>query len=222
MREKYAEHGNALIYVLVAIVLFAALGFTLTRQVQNTGTREIDSAKIELYALQLITYSTHAQSAVEQMIFSGSDADDLVFTKPGESGYSTAPHIHKVFHPQGGGLNTENLPDDVVLQVSSTPPAGWYLGRFNNVEWTPTNAADVILTAYQISQAVCEVVNQKITGSSAIPALSGDMSSFLVDLSGGNSDLDLADCAACEGYVSLCVSNSAQTSYSFYTIIESR
>ncbi|MGH1375155.1 MAG: hypothetical protein ACRBCK_02300 [Alphaproteobacteria bacterium] len=221
MRVNLSQNGNALIYVLIAIVLFAALGFTLTRQVQNTGTREIDRAEIDLYALQLITYSAQATSSIEQMRFSGSDADDLIFVQPAESGYSSAPHIHKVFHPQGGGLNPQTLPADTVLQVAATPPAGWYLGRFNNVEWTPTNAQDVILSAYQISRPLCETINQRITGNTSIPALSGSMSTFLVD-SGTNSDLNIANCAACEGYVSLCVSNDVQTSYSFYTIIESR
>ncbi len=215
------EQGNALIYVLIAIALFAALGFTLSKQNRNAGTHEIDDAKAELYAMQLITYASQVKSVIDQMIFTGSDIDDLIFTKPSETGFSTAPYIHKVYHPQGGGLTPATLPKQAVYQISTTPPSGWYLDRFNNVEWTKTTGTDVILTAYQISKAVCEKINQKIIGSNNIPALSGNMSEYLVNTS-TNSDLTIASCAACEGYSSLCVSNSSVTAYSFYSVIIDR
>ncbi len=215
------ENGNVLVYVLIAIVLFAALGFTLSRQTQNASTKEIDDAKAELYAMDLITYATQARLVLDQMIFTGSSIDDFIFTLPSEAGFSTAPHIHKVYHPQGGGLTPANLPPQAVNQVSSSPAAGWYLGLFNNVEWTKTAATDVILTAYQISKPVCEAINKKITGSKTIPALTGNMEDYLIDTT-TNNNLTSAICAACDGYVTLCVSNSGVNTYSFYSIVAER
>jgi len=221
-QEKYNNaQGNALIYVLIAIALFAGLSFTLSRQSRNSGTSEIDDAKAELYAMQLITHASQVKSIIEQMSFTGSNIDDLIFTKPSEAGFSNAPYIHKVYHPQGGGLTAATIPAQAIYQISSTPPAGWYLDRFNNVEWTKTAGTDVMLTAYQISRAVCEKINKKIIGSISIPALSGDMSEFLLNTA-SNSDLTIASCAACEGYISLCVSNNTATAYSFYSVILDR
>ncbi len=215
------DQGNALIYVLIAIALFAGLSFTLSRQSRNSGTSEIDDAKAELYAMQLITYASQVKSIIDQMTFTGSDIDDLIFTKPSEAGFSNAPYIHKVYHPQGGGLSAATIPAQAIYQISSTPSAGWYLDRFNNVEWTKTAGTDVILTAYQISRPVCEKINKKIIGSINIPALSGNMSEFLLNTV-ANSDLTTASCAACEGYSSLCVSNNAGAAYSFYSIVIDR
>ncbi len=221
-QEKYNNaKGNALIYVLIAIALFAGLSFTLSRQSLNSGTSEIDDAKAKLYAMQLITYASQVKSIIDQMIFTGSDIDDLIFTKPSESSFSNAPYIHKVYHPQGGGLNAATIPEQATYQISSTPPSGWYLDKFNNVEWTKTSGTDVILTAYQISKSVCEKINKKITGSVNIPALSGNMDEFLLNTA-TNSDLTITSCAACEGYSSLCVSNNSATAYSFYNIILDR
>lgn len=215
------QSGNALIYVLIAIALFAGLGFTLSRQARNTGTSEIDDAKSQLYAMQLITYASQTKSVIDQMIFSGSTIDDLDFIKPADAGFNTAPHIHKVYHPQGGGLTPASLPDDSISQITTPPAAGWYLGRFNNVEWTDSSETDVILTAYQISRPLCESINNKITGNTSIPALTGDMDDYLLDTA-TNNDLTIASCTGCEGYTSLCVSNAAVTAYSYYSVIEDR
>ncbi len=219
--KNIGEKGNALVYVLIAIALFGALSFTLARQSRDSGTSEIDEAKAQIYATELLTYSAQVRSVLDQMIYSGSNINDLDLTLPSEAGYSTAPYIHKVYHPQGGGLIQANIPTRAVSQISASPPAGWYLGRFNNVEWTATSGTDVILTAYQISRQVCEKINENLTGSTTIPALSGNMNLNLID-TGTNSDLDVAACAACDGHSTLCVSNSTVSAYSFYTIVAER
>lgn len=219
--HKKKQSGNALIYVLIAIALFGALGFTLARQTNNSDTGEIDDAKAQIYATEFLTYSAQVRSVLDQMIFSGSNISNLDFTLPGASGYSSAPYVHKVYHPQGGGLMHSNLPTSAVVQISSSPAAGWYLGHFNNVEWSPSTSNDVILTAHQISRTICEKINESITGSSTIPSLSGALDDFLIDTS-TNSDLDVAACAACEGYSTLCVSNAAGDTYSFYTVAAER
>ncbi len=217
-RNKNSQNGNVLVYVLIAIVLFAALGFTLSRQTQNSSTKEIDSAKADILAMDMLSYSVQAKSVIDQMVFTGSNIAGLVFTLPSEAGFSTSPHIHKVFHPEGGGLTLANLPAKAKAQTLSTPPAGWYLGRFNNIEWSKDSGTDVILTAHQIAKPICESINKNITGSVAIPALSGSLSNYLVD-TGTNNDLTAVVCAACDGYMSLCVSNSAADTYSFYSVL---
>ena len=78
------------------------------------------------------------------------------------------------------------------------------------------------MVAYQIDKTVCEKINEKITGSTTIPALADIMSRLLIDnvLHGsGNLDLTTAKCAGCDTYFSLCVSNSAVSAWSFYSII---
>lgn len=221
---KAGEKGNALIYVLIAVALFAALGFTLMNQSRNEGTEELDDAKAELYATQLISYAAQAKSVLDQMYYSGTGVGEYVFLAPDDTGFNTAPHIHKVFHPAGGGLLKGSLPAAVVDQLSSTPAAGWYMGRFNNVEWTDTTGTDIILTAYQISQAVCSKINENITGSASIPSITNNAKTYLIDgaeFSGTNSDLDTTACASCEGYMSLCVKDAGNI-YSFYTVLADR
>ncbi len=216
-----AESGNALIYVLIAIVLFAALGFSLSRQTGGSNTKEIDQGKATLYSADIITYSTQAKSVLDQMMFTGTDFNEFDFVLPSEAAFNTPPHIHKVFHPQGGGLVPANLAVEAINQNDVVTPSGWYIGLFNNVEWTKSTGTDVMITAHQIAQKVCEEINLAITGSTTIPVLGGDLDDYLVDTATDN-DLDIADCAGCEGYLSLCVSNAGADTFSYYSVVAER
>lgn len=223
------ERGNALIYVLIAIVLFAALGFTLSRSTDTSEVGTLDEERAALYATQLISYASQAKSSVDQMLFTGaSDINDLLFTLPSEGTFDTAPVIHKVYHPQGGGLTPGTLPAAVIDQGTSDPEPGWYMGRFNNIEWTGPDTGtndEVILTAYQISEQVCGLINEKINGSTAIPALnSATIREVLIDegLHGGTNTELTTDpagdiCVDCHNTGSLCVEEGGL--YAFYTVI---
>ncbi|MGB0719383.1 MAG: hypothetical protein ACPGRX_02860 [Bdellovibrionales bacterium] len=226
----YAQSGNALIYVLIAIVLFAALSFTLARQTDTNEAGYLSDEKAELYATQIISYAAQAKSAIDQMLFTGTDIDDLDFTDPSDAGFNSGTQLdrtYRVFHPEGGGLTKGRLPSEAVTNAITDPPAGWYVGRFNTVEWTESTAQDVILVAYQIKQAVCEKINEKITGSTAIPLMTDSIKETMIDDSfytGTNIDLTTDPsgspiCSPCHEVASLCVHNQAQNAYAFYTIL---
>ncbi len=228
--KELGQRGNALVYVLIAVALFAALSMTLGRQTDTGEAGTVSDEKTQLIATQLISYAAQTQSSIDQMVFTGSEIDDLDFIRPTAALFNTPPHIHKVYHPQGGGLNPGYLSANAISQSTNDPAPGWYLGRFNNIEWTATAGSDVILVAYQISKKICEALNLKITGSTAIPAMTNSIRNTMIDDSvhtGTNIDLTTDPsgtpiCGDCDKRSTLCVSNQAQTIYGFYTIIADR
>lgn len=211
------QSGNVMIYILLALVLIGALTVALTRQ-SDQGGDNLSYEQAELQASQLIAYSLAAQNIVNQMIMSGSDVDDINPILPSDGAFNTAPNIHKIYHPQGGGLNFKqaSIPPFVASGVSTKE--GWYINKNTNVEWTPTSAKDIILTAFAVERTVCERINFKITGSTIIPTLPNTVS-YLV--SGTSTELTIANCPECNGKTSLCVTGSAGNP-SFYTILEAR
>ncbi|MCB1720550.1 MAG: hypothetical protein H6860_03830 [Rhodospirillales bacterium] len=222
--DRVQERGNALIYVLIAIALFAALSFTLSRQTDTSEAGTLSQEKAELYATQLISYAAQARSAIDQMLFTAaSDIDQLDFTAPTDAGFDTGTLIHKVYHPQGGGLLPGKIPTEAITQITNDPEPGWYLGRFNNIEWTASAAEEVVLIAYQINETVCGLINKKINGSTAIPTMTTSIRNTLIDdsLHGGtNVELttDAPDiCPDCKNIGSLCVQEGGI--YGFYTIL---
>lgn len=237
-RERMSESGNVLVYVLIAVVLFAALSFTLSRQTDSTEAGALEENRAELYATELITYAANAKEAFDKMAFSGAYIEDIDFTLPSDPTFNTAPTIKKIFHPDGGGLNLAALPDKVGVAGVTDPVPGWYLGRFNNVEWTGTDAAatDIVLTAYGINPAVCGFINQNITGNTAIPTITEPVKEVLVPqavggithFAGANQDLttDPANtspapiCPDCHNRSSLCVQEGGV--YAFYSVLANR
>jgi hypothetical protein len=219
-RSASLENGNVLVYILIAVVLFGALSFAISRQTNTAGTAELDAAKLEFFASDIIGYSGAAKSVIDQMMITGSTIDDYDFSKPGDSAFNIHPHEHKVFHPQGGGLDIKGLPEDITVNKEAEAP-GWYMTSSINVEWSDSTSTDVILSAYQISKPLCELLNKKITGSTAIPALPGQMKDYFIN-TGSNNDLSVASCPDCEGYSALCVSNSNNDSFSFYSVLWAR
>jgi hypothetical protein len=155
------------------------------------------------------------------MMMSGTNVNSLDFIRPSAPAFETGVNIHKVHHPAGGGLSLQEPSTDMFITASDSPLPGWYFTDEMNVDWTPTTANDVVLVAYRIHQNICENINKKITGSTNIPALPGGMAAVFLTAAdgGGGSNLSVVTCADCEGYPSMCVSNSAQDAYSYYNII---
>lgn len=225
--NRASERGNALVYVLIAIVLFGALSFTLGRQTDTNEAGMMSDEMSELYATQIISYTAQVRSAIEQMEFTAATSvDQLDFTAPTDAAFDTGTLIHKVYHPQGGGVVPGKLPAAAIAQTATDPVAGWYFGRFNNIEWTATTGEDVILTAFQIDPVVCGKINEKINGSSAIPTTTVALRNILIDdalaaHTGTNvpftTILPASICPDCQNMGSLCIQNGGQ--YAFYTII---
>lgn len=220
------ERGNALIYVLIAIALFAALSMTLGRQTDTGEAGEISAEKAEIYATEMAAYTAQVKSAVDQMLFTGTAIDDLDFTLPTDPAFNTPPHINKVYHPEGGGVVPGRIPAEIVDPHAGTLVQGWYMGRFNNVEWTKTAGEDVILVAYGIARSVCAKINEKINGTGDIPPLDAGIPEAMIDFAiSGKINIPFTTdpagtpiCADCHKMSSLCVEDE-NGAYGFYTII---
>lgn len=212
-----------MVYILLALALLAGLTMVLSRGA-STGGDDLDAEKAELLTTKTVAYAGSAKNVVDQMMMSGTNVASLDFSYPGTASFDAGVHIHKVFHPAGGGLTLPGSDSEMFTQTA--PLAGWFMGRFNNIAWTPTSANDVVLTALNVTEAVCANINKKITDSTAIPTIvggPGDIASFFVDFdtSGvANTDLTNVECGDCEGYPSLCVQQNGE--FAYYNIISAQ
>lgn len=211
--------GNALIYVLLALALLGGLTMILAKQ----SSEESDTSyeRNELLVTKMVAYAASAKQVVDQMMMTGTTPANINLERPQDTNFDTPPFTHKVYHPDGGGLSYQDPSADIFITATDIPLPGWYFSDEMNVDWTPTTANDIVLVAYRIQKSVCEAINKKITGSTNIPALPSGMAQVFLTAAdgGGGSNLDVAACADCEGYPSMCVSNVAQDAYSYYNII---
>jgi len=208
-----AQSGNVMVYLLLALGLIGFLTFTLLRQNDQAGQQDIDNEQLALYAQDLISYAHTAGSAVEMMEIQGSRLDQIDLTAPDQAAFNTGSPIHKLYHPQGGGLLYQaSLPSAI-----SGTAAQWAMNNTINVEWTASTGTDILLTAYDISRAVCSEINRYILGNDTIPVTANSHDNYFLD--SGTTNLDATECSDCEGYSSLCVQDSSGGVFSYYTII---
>ena len=219
------ESGNAFVYILIAVVLFGSLSFMMSRSNTNTAAKsELDDAQLAFQVEAIIKYTTEVQSVLARMQASGTHPDDIDFILPGAAAFDTAPNYDKIYHSAGGGLYQKNLNTAILGIPVTTPTAGWYLGSFNNVEWTPSTSNDIVLTAYNISDELCAALNKKLIGDETVPSITFDPAEVLIDDSFGgasNDNFEVADCASCEGKPMLCINGTPPglSVNAFYSIV---
>lgn len=97
------QKGSALVYVLVAIVAFAALSYGITRDSRSTGNFSQDAA---FAANGIMQYGTRLENAVETLVSTGTDIHQISFENGAVAGYANAAatNANKVFHADGAGV----------------------------------------------------------------------------------------------------------------------
>jgi len=218
------QNGNILVYILIAVALLGALTFAISRSSSQTDTvGELTEGQAKIMAGEIIAYAASASNALTQMQQTGATLAMINYMRPSDVNFNTAPTIYKLYHPDGGGLSLKPLPARANADDGLGLASGYYVGRFNSFEWTPTTAQDVIFAAFEIKEAVCRELNKRVAGISTIPTATGDtLQNFFVDAtlhSGTNVNFQIANCPACDGLGALCVTDGSNK-YTFYTILE--
>jgi hypothetical protein len=210
-----SQRGNMLFYILIAIVLFAAISFMVSRMLSgggDAGSRE--TAK--LGAQSILEYVQKAKITVQDMKLNGVDTANLSFLKSGDAGYTTAPHTNKVWHPDGGGLPMPQL-NRVLVTDTFSPVSGVYMVR-NMVENIGSSADDVIISFRGLRKVVCEELNRQMISSTTIPSTGANNHNALFVT--GATDLDNGICPSCVAVPAKCVSQTGPTLYTFYSVID--
>jgi hypothetical protein len=223
------QNGNVFVYILIAVALFGALMFVLSKSASQEDVRDdLSEGRYKIAANEILSYAAATENAIVQMQQSGATVDQIDFMLPSDADFNTAPNIYKLFHPDGGALVYKPLPDAAKVTWSgAAPKPGYYVGRFNNVTWTPTTAQDVIFTAYNIKKEVCAQIDKKVIGSTTIPATSAvSIRLYTVDddlyTTGSNVAFTKTVCPVCEDISEQCVAYtfSGSTFYVFYSILQ--
>jgi hypothetical protein len=139
------QHGNVVIFILLAVGLFGALAYSFTRNSQQSqGNMTEQQAKVT--AQEILNYARSVEQAVNKLRQRGCSQSQLSFDYdiPGTTGYEnvTAPGTEEchVFSPSGGGIPW------------SAPNETWLIPQASAT--TMTNAG-VDYALYKFSNNVC-------------------------------------------------------------------
>jgi hypothetical protein len=209
------ECGNVFLYLLIGIALFASLTFVITRSQNTAETNVLGQAQVETSAQRLIGYMNEASQTYLQMKNTGTSLAEIDLVLPSAGGFTAGSHIHKLFHPEGGGL-TYNAMNEATFRASATTPVGWKFVKVN-ADWTATSGTDLVMTYIRVKQPICAEINRRITGSTTIPTVTVN---FTNTFEAGSTALQETQCAECKTYPAICVQNTGV--YAFYNLIDVR
>jgi hypothetical protein len=204
-QNRRHEFGNALFLILIAVTLFAALSYAVTRS--NRGGGSVSEEANLIASSQITQYPAGVRTGITRMLIRGSSVSGIQFDIPGESGY-TSNVEDQVFHPEGGGVVNQS-PDAEALTTSS---GSWEFNTDFTVSNIGTSDPEMVAVLGNIKDGICENINQQLTGDDTIPSVTdaiSDLESGTVSLSGAGID----------GQPFLCVEASDGNAY-YHVLLE--
>lgn len=174
------ERGNALIFVLIGVVLFSALAFTVARGFRSEGTSNLSKRQIDLSVSEILDFSQKIERAVARLRMNGCSENELSFENSTVDGYDFATRDEcKIFNAAGGKVSY--VP----------PPAASVLGRWafsgNNAVAGMTANEDLgtekpeLLLLLSVSKDACVALDNKLGVALSGGAPPADADSFVTD-----------------------------------------
>jgi hypothetical protein len=180
-----SEQGSILFIILVAIVLFAALSFTVSNMLRG-GERSPERERAQMSAYDILNQAKTMKDAVQYMRISNDCADtDISFETFSLTGYEHTPSADekcRLFHPRGGGLSYLKVPEDWLDQTETggVHYGQWFFSGENAVLGvgtsipetgtctTGTSCIDLIAFVPYLDRDVCQAINQLLELDGAI------------------------------------------------------
>lgn len=164
-----SQRGSAFFYILLAVVLLAALAFAIASSLR--GNSSFSSENTKVLASDVIASGTRMKEAVDRLKLRGVAENALSFENSFVAGYANATcttNACKIFNSEGGGLGDE------------TPTSGILTGSYNwgftgnvSIMNVGTNAKELIAFLPGISAEVCGQINKltRTDGATVTPSL---------------------------------------------------
>lgn len=168
---KETEKGSAIMWILIAVGLFAALAFAFN-STNRTSTAVLTDEEAKSYANRIISYGNELKSAIKRMSLRGCDDieydfdnPDLVYGNP----YSPTNRSCHVFDPKGGQLEWK-MPAEgkITYPTNITFYAGGEIPGVGTTTGT-SSSTELYYTLTFSNRAVCEAINELLGHTDLLP-----------------------------------------------------
>lgn len=214
-----SEQGNVFFYILIAIALFAALSYAVSRN--NSGSTNIfTDEQAKLAAQEIIEYGNTVANAVQKLRLRGCSDTEISFQNNIVGGYintppSPADNSCHVFETNGGNINF-NLSNDAAYIFSGSQ-------LISNAG--DGAIGDLAIYLRDVPNDVCSRINQSlnITSNNVIPTDDGTQATTL--FTGNNYATGAApndDDPIIENHLTACVYATAEDENIFYQVLIAR
>ncbi len=239
MHQTSGESGSVIVWILIAIVLLAALSFAVSQSMRGDNPGAIGEQVAENLATEIVQAANGIAGAVQTMRIDTCTENQINFDNPVVTGYTnpSAPAGGEcdIYSPAGGGL-TYLAPRAEWLDP--TKAASQYYGRilFTGKTCVPDVAAgtgacsgdatdneELIMFVPYIKQQICENINAAL-GIEGIPAdtdypwLETGTNALFTGAFGEGAVLT----PGVDGQTAACISSQQRPGYHFYRVLIAR
>ncbi len=154
------QRGHALWLILIAVVLFGALSYVLSR----SGERAVEEEKLLMASAKVTQFPAAIRTAMARLVAAGIALEDMDFSEMGTSPRS-------IFYSGGGGVAYQKPPYLIGSQTEwrfktkSRDNTGWFIA---GVGTDGPEGKDIFAYISGVSVALCEELNRN-TGLAAAP-----------------------------------------------------
>lgn len=171
-KNYHVERGSAILWILVAVGLFAALNFAFNSS-SRTSTSLLSESEAEAYANQIIQYGNEVKQTVKRLQLRGCSDTEISFENDVISGYENlnAPDDGScdVFNITGGGLSWK-VPDRSMLDSSQNGSNNFGQYFFANTiqiqdigtTCSTSDCTDLTMHIPHIKKNVCAAINKRL------------------------------------------------------------
>ena len=165
------QSGNAFLIVMLGVVLFATLAFTVSRSMRSDTTTRLTEREISLAATEILDYAQRMSRAVDRLRRRGVSESDISFDQDFVAGYAHGqPDEHKVFNSAGGNIRyidptlwvDQSIPDS---GLGVCPKNEWVFSGNNTVPDVGQNCGscdELILALHHVDERICVEINNRL------------------------------------------------------------
>ena len=245
------QSGTAIIYILIAVVLFAALGYVFSLGARSSA-ETIMEEEAQVMAQDLMSYAARLDRGVQRVFSRRCSENQISFERPPFDGSDTdyvnpdapADFSCHVFHPQGGNISEPTITRRAFDETLSYSHAGRFVysghtcvsGMGNGDSGCSGDSApneELMILAAGVKREVCLAINQRLqieNPAGEPPETAGNIFSSAAenrDFKGIFDDGGLINIAGQEGPSSACILQSSGAhapsgTYSFYHVLLAR
>lgn len=217
MKILSSEKGSALFFILIAVVLFAALSYAVSNMMRggmSGGSTSISQEKTNIYAGEVLDYGRTIRQAVQGLRISNGCRDtEISFENNIEAGYTNGVNTDcQVFHADGANAVWVSPGADI------NDGSEWLFNGSNIVDEVGTTSADLILVLPNISELVCTEINDV----SSIPSIGTDTTINFSKFTGSYTAVETINFASGNSFGCLNFDNGGTDERFFYQVLIAR
>lgn len=223
MPRNKTQRGNVFFIILIAVALFAALAFTISRSMRSETTTAMSAKTAALAASDIMAYAQRLERAVDRLRSKGISESDIDFTNSVSiEDYSHTPALtaeYQIFGT-GGGVTWQNPPkgsNDGTLWQFVPENCIADIGKGGaGCESDGVDNEEILLVLPNVDQTLCKEIDKRL-GISPVPA-SGALT--LSPYTGSGSFADGGVATGVDGKNAACFYDGS--AYQFYYVLLAR